>query len=56
MQAGATGHSTIWVMLSEATMWDARQLMNEWLNQHGTVVEKAEFPGVTVLRYQMKEQ
>ncbi len=56
MQAGATGHSTIWVMLSEATMWDARQLMNEWLNQHGTVVEKAEFPGVTVLRYQMKDQ
>mgnify|MGYP000899777909 CR=1 FL=1 len=56
MQTGTAGHATIWVMLSEATMWDSRQLMNEWLNQHGTVVEKSDFPGVTVLRYEMKER
>jgi len=56
MQTGTAGQPTVWVMLSEAAMWDSRQLMNEWLNQHGTVVEKTDFPGVTVLRYQMKEQ
>ncbi|MFN8466185.1 MAG: glycosyltransferase family 39 protein [Caldilineaceae bacterium] len=56
MQAGTSGQPTVWVMVSEATMWDSRQLMNEWLNQHGTMVEKADFPGVSVLRYQMKEQ
>ena len=56
MQTGTAGQPTVWVMLSEAAMWDSRQLMNEWLNQHDTVVEKTDFPGVTVLRYQMKEQ
>ncbi len=56
MQAGTAGQPTVWVMLSEAPMWDSRQLMNEWLDQHGAIVEKADFPGVTVLRYQMKEQ
>jgi hypothetical protein len=56
MQAGTAGQPLIWVMLSEASMWDSRRLMNEWLDQHGAVVEQVDFPGVTVLRYQMKEQ
>jgi hypothetical protein len=37
-------------------MWDSRRLMDDWLNQHGAVVEQVDLPGVTVRRYQMKEQ
>ena len=51
MQAATAGSTTVWVMLSEAEMWDARRLMDEWLNAHGRVVEQVDFPGVGVRRY-----
>lgn len=51
MQAATAGSDTVWVMLSEAEMWDARRLMDEWLNQHGVLVEQRDFPGVGVRRY-----
>lgn len=51
MQAATAGSQTVWVMLSEVDMWDARRLMDEWLNRHGTVVEQKDFPGVGVRRY-----
>jgi mannosyltransferase len=56
MQVGTAGQPYVWVMLSEASMWDSRRLMDDWLNQHGAVVEQVDLPGVTVRRYQMKEQ
>jgi 4-amino-4-deoxy-L-arabinose transferase-like glycosyltransferase len=49
------GQPTVWVMLSEADMWDSRRLMDEWLAARGTVVEQVDLPGVTVRRYQVKE-
>ncbi len=51
MQTATAGSKTVWVMLSEAEMWDARRLMDEWLAAHGSVVEQADFPGVGVRRY-----
>jgi uncharacterized membrane protein len=56
MQPYVTGQPSVWVMLSEADMWDTRRLMDEWLAQRGTVVEELNLPGVTVRRYQMKEE
>jgi hypothetical protein len=41
-------------MLSEADMWDARRLMDEWLEQHGVVIDQKDFPGVAVRRYQLQ--
>jgi hypothetical protein len=35
-------------------MWDTRRLLDEWLNQHGSVVEQMDFPGVGVRRYNMR--
>ncbi len=45
----------VWVMLSEAEMWDSRRLLDEWLNQHGIVVEQLELPGVAVRRYHLQD-
>jgi hypothetical protein len=55
MQAGTAGQKFIWVMLSEADLWDSRHLMDDWLNQRGKVVAEVDFPGVAVRRYQIKE-
>jgi len=41
------------VLLSEATLWDRRRLMDEWLAAHGTLKMEKPFAGVTVRQYQM---
>jgi uncharacterized membrane protein len=55
MQTWTTDADDVWVMYSEASMWDARRLMEEWLQQHAVVIEQTDFPGVTVRRYQLKD-
>ncbi len=47
------GAGDVWVLLSESTMWDRRQLMDEWLAAHATLEEEKPFAGVTVRLYQM---
>jgi hypothetical protein len=44
----------IWVMRSEVEMWDARHLMDEWLDQHGQVLDQAEFHGAQVKHYLLR--
>ena len=45
----------VWVMLSEAEMWDARRLTDEWLETNGTREEAVDFPGVQVRRYRLDD-
>lgn len=52
LQQATVGIDEIWVIFSEATMWDSRQLLDKWLekNQHQT--ETKDFYGVQVRHYQ----
>ena len=54
MQRVAPAGSDVWVMLSEVEMWDARHLLEGWFNQHGTLVEQSDFPGVQVRHYRVE--
>ena len=54
MQQITAGAAELWVMRSEVEMWDARHLMEEWLDQHGTVIDQAEFHGAQVRHYQLR--
>ena len=45
------GGGEVWVMLSEATMWDERHLLERWLDEHGVLEEQVDFAGVQVRRY-----
>ncbi|MBU6349242.1 MAG: glycosyltransferase family 39 protein [Chloroflexi bacterium] len=47
------GADEIWVLLSEAPMWDSRQLMQRWLQESGVLIEQQSFAGVSVLRYRL---
>jgi uncharacterized membrane protein len=47
------GVAELWLLRSEVQMWDGRQLMDEWLEQHGEVVEGADFHGAQVRKYRM---
>lgn len=46
-----TGSQVVWLVESEAPMWDARSLVHGWLDAHGELTDRAEFTGVTVHRY-----
>jgi mannosyltransferase len=53
MATGMTGAGAVWLIASEAPMWDVRGLTEGWLAAHGTVTHHAEFARVTVTRYQL---
>jgi len=42
---------TVWLIMSEAPMWDERNLTGRWLEDNATAVDRAEFARVTVTRY-----
>ncbi len=54
MEQMTAGAPEIWVIFSEATMWDARQLMDEWLDRTMQLVQKNDFYGVQVRHYSRK--
>ena len=49
------GYADVWVFRSEVEMWDARHLMDEWLDLHGELVEQAAFHGVQVRHYRLNQ-
>ncbi len=53
MQQMTAGSDDVWVMLSEAAMWDQRRLMEQWLDEHATLAEQVDFAGVQVRRYSL---
>ncbi|PKO22332.1 MAG: hypothetical protein CVU38_10070 [Chloroflexi bacterium HGW-Chloroflexi-1] len=56
MAAKTSGARAVWLIASEAPMWDARDLTQAWLDRYGTVTERAEFTRVTVTRYQLEDE
>jgi hypothetical protein len=55
MAVQTAGYSDVWILRSEVEMWDQRHLMDQWLDQHGEVIDQADFHGVQVRHYRMKE-
>jgi 4-amino-4-deoxy-L-arabinose transferase-like glycosyltransferase len=53
MQRITANGSDVWVIFSEVEMWDRRRLMEEWLTQHGQLLEQQAFYGVEVRRYRL---
>ena len=49
------GQRTIWLVASEAAMWDARNLLQRWLEANGRVTYRAEYPQVQVTRYELRQ-
>ena len=54
MQQLTAGVQELWVLRSEVEMWDTRHLMAGWLEEHGRLLESAEFHGVHARHYQLQ--
>jgi hypothetical protein len=47
------GSQTVWLIATEVPMWDERDLVHGWLEDHGELADRAEFVRVTVYRYKL---
>jgi hypothetical protein len=54
MTNATAGVSAVWLIATEAPMWDHRGLTEAWLKAHGRVTRQAEFARVAVTRYQLR--
>jgi 4-amino-4-deoxy-L-arabinose transferase-like glycosyltransferase len=46
---------TVWLVSSEAAMWDARNLLQQWLDANGEITFREEYAQVQVTRYELKQ-
>ncbi len=43
----------VWLIESEASMWDQRGLVRAWLHQYASLIDEAHFIGVSVYRFEL---
>ena len=54
MRTNTEGHDTVWLVLSEAEMWDPQGLVKAWLDDHAvTPPEERSFTLVSVYGYRL---
>jgi 4-amino-4-deoxy-L-arabinose transferase-like glycosyltransferase len=53
MANAVTGSRVVWFIATEVSLWDERELVQAWLDEHATLTDEAEFVRVTVRRYEL---
>ena len=53
MDSVTAGYDVVWLVLTEAEMWDDRGLTREWLEANGRRLDEAHFTRVDVYRYRL---
>ena len=56
MRERTAGYDALWLVLSEAAMWDPRGMTLAWLEAHAWVDQRADFERVTVIRYVLRHE
>ncbi|MGC9357288.1 MAG: hypothetical protein ACP5GX_05455, partial [Anaerolineae bacterium] len=49
-------HEEVWLVYSEATMWDERQLVKSWLDEHAQLLDEQHFHLVDLYQYKIPHQ
>jgi hypothetical protein len=55
MRDVTAGHDAVWLVASEAGMWDQRGLVQAWLEANAQRVDEGHFLWVGVYRYAMRD-
>jgi hypothetical protein len=53
MASAIAGSRVVWFIATEVSLWDERELVQAWLDEHATLTGEAEFVRVTVRRYEL---
>ena len=54
MERLTAGSEIVWLIATEVEMWDARGLVQAWLEQNAKLLDEARFVGVSVYRYELR--
>jgi hypothetical protein len=49
-----SGSRTVWLVATEAEMWDKRDLVRDWLEEHAVLADERQFVRVAVYRYELR--
>ncbi len=53
MLTALDGHQQVWLVYSEASLWDERELVKSWLDAHAHLLTVQEFYGAHLYHYQL---
>jgi 4-amino-4-deoxy-L-arabinose transferase-like glycosyltransferase len=53
MSGIVSGREVVWLIETEVSLWDERELVQSWLEEHATLTDEAQFVRVTVKRYEL---
>jgi hypothetical protein len=56
LQAATPGHRRVWLILSEAPMWDTRGLTVDWFQTRGRLLRQATYNRVQVTHWELSEE
>ena len=56
MRERTAGYDALWLVLSEAGMWDPRGMTLAWLEAHAWVDQRVDFERITVIRYVLRHE
>ncbi len=56
IQSMFAGQHTVWLVSSEAAMWDARNLLQRWLEANGKTTFRQDYAQVQVTRHELNEK
>ena len=54
LRQATAGHARVWLLLSEAAMWDARGLTTEWFQAHGRQLRQVALNRVKVTQWEIE--
>jgi hypothetical protein len=54
MERLTAGSEIVWLIATEVEMWDARGLVQTWLERNASLLDEAHFVGVSVYRYELR--
>jgi hypothetical protein len=54
MREIVAGFEDVWLIYSEAALWDARDLVRAWLEAHGQLMDQKSFAGVEIYHYRLR--
>lgn len=56
MDVATHGHGEVWLVVSETELWDKQELVRQWFDDHGTLLEKRSCARVDVFLYSLEQE
>jgi hypothetical protein len=56
MTQATQGYGEVWLVVSEAELWDERELVKQWFDGNGTLLAKRSYARVDVFLYSLRQE